>query len=73
LPATSGDLRRVSDLIATVPGRFATRCLERFPLQIFDLPFAFPVIQNRVYWHECMHSDKQNRWFRGLRAEIGKA
>jgi DNA-binding transcriptional LysR family regulator len=72
-PLTVAHIVADSDLIATVPGRFATRCLERYPLQIFDLPLAFPAIQNRAYWHECMHSDEQNRWFRGLLAEIGKA
>jgi DNA-binding transcriptional LysR family regulator len=72
-PLTVAHIVADSDLISTVPGRFAGRCLEQFPLRIFELPFAFPVVQNRVYWHECMQSDERNRWFRSLLAEIGKA
>ena len=72
-PLTVAHIVADSDLIATVPGRFATRCLAQYPLHIFDLPFSFPAIQNRAYWHECMHSDEQNRWFRGLLVEICKA
>lgn len=72
-PLTVAHIVADSDLIATVPGRFANRCLEQYPLQIFDLPFSLPAMQNRVYWHECMHSDEHNRWFRGLLAESAKA
>lgn len=70
-PLTVAHIVADSDLIATVPGRFAARCLEQLPLRIFAVPFDFPVIQNRVYWHECVHSDAQNRWFRDLLAQIG--
>jgi DNA-binding transcriptional LysR family regulator len=62
-----------SDLIATVPARFAAHCLEHYPLRVLDLPFNLPAVQNRVYWHECMHSDEHNRWFRALLAETAKA
>jgi len=72
-PLTVAQIVADSDLIATVPGRFAKRCLEQYPLQVFDLPFNLPAMQNRVYWHECMHSDEHNRWFRSLLAESAKA
>jgi DNA-binding transcriptional LysR family regulator len=71
-PLTVAHIVADSNLIATVPGRFARRCLGQYPLHIFDLPFSFPAVQNRAYWHECMHSDEQNRWFRSLLVEIGK-
>jgi DNA-binding transcriptional LysR family regulator len=61
-----------SDVIATVPGKFAARCLEQYSLKTFDLPFSLPPMQNRVYWHECMHSDARSRWFRRLLADIAK-
>jgi DNA-binding transcriptional LysR family regulator len=72
-PLTVAHIVADSNLIATVPSRFAQRCLAQYPLHQFDLPFSFPAIQNRAYWHECMHSDEQNRWFRSLLVEIGKA
>lgn len=71
-PLSVAHLVADSDLIATVPARFVAR-LQQYPLQTRDLPFALPPMQNRVYWHECMHSDERNRWFRTLLAEIAKA
>jgi DNA-binding transcriptional LysR family regulator len=61
-----------SDAIATLPRKFAVRCLKQYGLKIFELPFSLPAMQNRAYWHECMHSDPRNRWFRGLLADIAR-
>jgi DNA-binding transcriptional LysR family regulator len=61
-----------SDVIATLPGKFAARCLKHYPLQILDVPFAVPPMQNHVYWHECMHSDLRSRWFRKILEDVAK-
>jgi DNA-binding transcriptional LysR family regulator len=69
-PLTVAEIVAGSDVIATVPERFAARCLGRYPLQIVDLPFSVPPVQNRVYWHESVHSDARNSWFRKLLADV---
>jgi DNA-binding transcriptional LysR family regulator len=71
-PLTVAEIVANSDVIATVPGKFAARCLQHYALKVFDLPFSLPVVQNRAYWHECMHSDARSRWFRKLLADIAK-
>jgi DNA-binding transcriptional LysR family regulator len=65
-PVTVAVVVASSNLIATLPERFALRCRERHALGIFAMPLDLPVVQNRLYWHECMHCDLRNRWFRGL-------
>jgi|SRR5882757_133156 DNA-binding transcriptional LysR family regulator len=62
-----------SDVIATVPKKFAARCVKQYALKMFDLPFSLPPMQDRAYWHECMHSDARNQWFRKLLAQVAKA
>ncbi|MDB6089184.1 MAG: transcriptional regulator, LysR family [Gammaproteobacteria bacterium] len=72
-PLTVAEIVANSDVIATVPGKFAARCREQFLLQTFDLPFSLPPMQNRAYWHECMHSDARSRWFRRLLVDAAKS
>jgi DNA-binding transcriptional LysR family regulator len=59
-----------SNLIATLPNRFARRFLAQHALVIFDLPLKMPTMQNKAFWHERMHSDPKSRWFRKRLAEI---
>jgi DNA-binding transcriptional LysR family regulator len=61
-----------SGAIATVPNRFARRCATQYELKIFDLPLSLPSMQDRIYWHECMHSDDRSRWFRRLLVDLAK-
>lgn len=65
-PATVAEVVAGSNLIATLPERFAVRCLERHALSIFEMPLDLPPVQNRLYWHECAHCDLRSRWFRSL-------
>lgn len=69
---TVGDLVAQSDVIATVSRRFVTRCLGQYPLRIVELPIRLPQMQNRAFWHERMHREPHNHWFRSLLAEVGK-
>lgn len=65
-PTTVAEVVASSNLIATLPERFALRCLERHGLKAFEMPLGLPLVQNRLYWHECMHCDPRSRWFRVL-------
>jgi DNA-binding transcriptional LysR family regulator len=69
-PLTVVEIVANSDVIATVPEKFAARCRERYRLQSVDLPFSLPPVQNRAYWHESVHSDARSRWFRKLLADV---
>ena len=70
-PLTVVEIVANSDVIATVPEKFAARCRERYRLQSVDLPFSLPPVQNRAYWHESVHSDARSCWFRKLLADVG--
>jgi DNA-binding transcriptional LysR family regulator len=69
---TVGEVVANSDLIATVPNKFAMRFLKQYPLKILELPVRLPQMQNRAYWHERMQSDPRSRWFRRLLADAAK-
>jgi DNA-binding transcriptional LysR family regulator len=72
-PLTIAEIVANSDVIATVPERFAARCRGHYLLQTVDLPFTVPPVQNRVYWHESVHSDARSAWFRKLLADVATA
>ena len=57
---------RGTDLIATVPERFAMSCLEPFQLISLPLPLDLPEIAIHLFWHSKYHRDPANQWFRQL-------
>ena len=59
-----GDVLKHSDLIATVPERFADRILKPFDLVKHDLPIE--VDQSAIYqfWHGRLHRDPGHQWLR---------
>ncbi len=59
-----GDVLKHSDLIATVPERFADRILKPFGLVKHDLPIE--VDQSAIYqfWHGRLHRDPGHLWLR---------
>src|SRR5690606_23170842 len=59
-----------SDLIATVPRRFAESLPSSWDLRIFDPPIALPPYDVKQYWHERYHLDPGNRWLRGVIASL---
>jgi DNA-binding transcriptional LysR family regulator len=71
-PLTVAEIVANSDVIATVPEKFAARCREHYSLQTVDLPFSVPTVQNRAYWHESVHSDARNCWCRKILADVAK-
>jgi hypothetical protein len=46
-----GHILQSSDLIATVPERFAQKCQHPFQLEISPLPFKLPDIAISLFWH----------------------
>jgi DNA-binding transcriptional LysR family regulator len=65
-----GDVLRNSDLIATVPERFADRTLEPFELVKRNLPV--PVDDSPIYqfWHGRLHRDPGHQWLRRLTQQL---
>jgi len=61
-----------TNLIATVPERFARSVAERFSLRLFKPPLRLPEICMSIYWHERTHTVPLNRWFRTMLADIAR-
>ncbi len=64
-----GDVLGHSDLIATVPERFAQRVKRPFALTIRDLPLAVDGSVIHQFWHARFHKDPAHKWLRGLVAQ----
>lgn len=63
-----------SDLLATVPERFARSLAEKLKLQSVRLPLPnVPDVRIALYWHERTHKDPAHRWFREKLVELGKS
>ncbi len=65
-----GHILQRSDLVATVPERFASTCLEPFDLVALPLPVPLPEIAINLFWHARYHKDPANQWFRDLMFEL---
>lgn len=61
-----GHILQRTDLLATVPERFAQACLVPFGLTALPLPLALPEIDINLFWHARFHRDPANRWLRSL-------
>jgi DNA-binding transcriptional LysR family regulator len=55
-----------SDLIATVPERFADRILKPFGLVKHDLPIEVDQSAIHQFWHGRLHRDPGHQWLRQL-------
>ncbi|MBD8493519.1 LysR family transcriptional regulator [Pseudomonas syringae] len=65
-----GHILQRSDLVATVPERFASTCLAPFDLVTLPLPVPLPEIAINLFWHARYHKDPANQWFRDLMFEL---
>ena len=65
-----GHILQSTDLIASVPERFAERCVEPFGLEIAPHPATLPDIEINVFWHAKYQRDPANQWLRQLLAEL---
>jgi len=59
-----GHILQSSDLIATVPERFAQKCEKPFQLETSPLSFKIPDISIKLFWHTKYHREPANMWLR---------
>ena len=64
-----GDVLGHSDLMATVPERFAQRVTRPFALATRALPLAVDDSVIHQFWHARLHKDPGHQWLRGLVAQ----
>lgn len=65
-----GHILQHSDMLATVPQRFAESCEAAFDLVSIPLPFELPEININLFWHAKVNKDPTNRWLRALMVEL---
>jgi DNA-binding transcriptional LysR family regulator len=61
-----GHVLQTTELIATLPERFAQRCAEPFGLLISPHPVPLPEIDISLFWHARFNKDPANQWLRQL-------
>ncbi|WP_295523636.1 LysR family transcriptional regulator [Limnohabitans sp. Rim8] len=65
-----GDVLSHSDLIATVPERFADRTLGPYALVKRELPVAVHESSIHQFWHSRLHRDPGHQWLRQFTWEL---
>lgn len=60
------DILHTTNLVATVPEKFAERGAAFFGLRYVTHPIKLPAIQINLYWHARFHRDPTNQWLRTL-------
>lgn len=65
-----GHILQSTDLIATLPERFAERCKTPFDLVVTPHPVPLPEIAITLFWHGKYHRDPANLWLRQLIVEL---
>ena len=53
-----------SDALALIQKRAAEHFVDRYDIQIFDLPFKVPVVSHAAYWARIHDRDPAHQWFR---------
>jgi DNA-binding transcriptional LysR family regulator len=61
-----GHILQTTDLIATLPERFAERCEVPFGLATSPHPARLPEIAINLFWHAKVNRDPANMWLRQL-------
>jgi DNA-binding transcriptional LysR family regulator len=61
-----GHILATTDMIATVPERFARHCIAPFNLRAVGLPIPLPEIGVNLFWHSRFHKEPGNQWLRSL-------
>lgn len=65
-----GHILQTTDLIATLPERFAERCVGPFDLVATPHPVRLPDIAINLFWHAKYNRDPANVWLRQLFVEL---
>jgi len=53
-----------SDLLLTVPSRYAQQITSSLPVAVTTLPFDVPLMPIHMYWHKQADEDLVNKWMR---------
>lgn len=61
-----GHILSSTDMIATVPERYAMECVKPFNLKYVAHPLPMPEIGINVFWHAKFHKEPGNQWLRTL-------
>ena len=61
-----GHILQATDMVATVPERFAERMVEPFGLTYVAHPAALPEVAINVFWHAKFHKAPANQWLRSV-------
>jgi DNA-binding transcriptional LysR family regulator len=65
-----GDVLRHSDLVATVPERFADRIIGPYKLVKRNLPLEIGESSIHQFWHGRLHRDPGHQWLRQLNSQL---
>lgn len=65
-----GHILQSTDLIATLPERFADRSKEPFRLVVSPHPVKLPEIPINMFWHAKFHRDPDNMWLRQMIVDL---
>ncbi|WP_151448685.1 LysR family transcriptional regulator [Lacisediminimonas profundi] len=61
-----GHILSTTDMVATVPERYASACIEPFGLRYVPHPLPLPEIGINLFWHAKFHKEPDNQWLRSL-------
>jgi DNA-binding transcriptional LysR family regulator len=61
-----GHILSTTNMIATVPERYARECSAPFGLKYITHPVALPEIGINVFWHAKYNKEPANQWLRGV-------
>ena len=61
-----GHILSTTDMVATVPERFARYCVDPFDLRYTALPLKLPEVGINMFWHSRFHKEPGNQWLRSL-------
>jgi DNA-binding transcriptional LysR family regulator len=65
-----GHILHTTDMVATVPERFAQQSTGPFDLTSVDHPARLPEIAITLFWHARYHKEPANQWLRSLIFEM---
>lgn len=65
-----GHILQNTDLISTVPERFANACLGPFGLKTMPLPVTMPEIAINLFWNARFNRDPTNKWLRQITFDL---
>jgi DNA-binding transcriptional LysR family regulator len=61
-----GHILSTTDMVATVPERYALKCVVPFGLCYVPHPVPLPEIGINLFWHAKFHKEPGNQWIRGV-------